>query len=76
MNRIVGANVERLRKRARLSRLALAEMAGMDDSYLGKLERGLRGTSPGKYEALARALGVPLASLFNKPRRTQRVSRA
>lgn len=70
VNRIVGANVTRLRLRRGLTRVALAEMAGMDDSYLGKLERGKRGTSPGRYARLARALGVPLASLF-KPARTR-----
>lgn len=64
VNRIVGANLKRLRIERQMTRVALAEKAGMDDSYVGKMERGQRGTTSGKYELLARALGVAVSELF------------
>ena len=44
--------------------LQLSMRAGMDQSYLSKLERGKAGYSPEGLEAIAKALGVPLAELF------------
>lgn len=64
VNGIVGENIRRLRTERGLTRLALAEMAEFDDSYLGKMERGRRGTTSGGYQRLADALGVTVASLF------------
>jgi transcriptional regulator with XRE-family HTH domain len=64
VNAVVGENIRRLRVGRGMTRLALAEKAGIDDSHLGKMERGKRGTSSGGYQRLADALGVAVAALF------------
>jgi transcriptional regulator with XRE-family HTH domain len=66
LSRTFGANVERLRLAAGLSRRALAHAAGMTDPSLLVIERGQ--THPRLYYALqlARALGVPLARLIEE----------
>ena len=64
VNGTVGENIKRLRMGLGLTRTALAAKAGMDDSHLGKMERGLRGTTSGNYALIAAALGVPLDALF------------
>jgi transcriptional regulator with XRE-family HTH domain len=67
VNAVVGENLRRLRAERGMTRVALAEKAGFDDSYLGKMERGRRGTSGGGYQRLADALGVELPTLFARP---------
>jgi transcriptional regulator with XRE-family HTH domain len=55
-----GAHIRALRKKAGLSGRQVAEQAGLDQSYLSRLERGKEGTyapSEEKVQALARALG-------------------
>jgi transcriptional regulator with XRE-family HTH domain len=64
VNAVVGGNLRRLRLERGMTRLALAEKAGIDDSHLGKMERGKRGTSSGGYQRLADALGIAVADLF------------
>jgi transcriptional regulator with XRE-family HTH domain len=55
-----GAHIRALRKKAGLSGRQVAEQAGLDQSYLSRLERGKEGIyapSEEKVQALARALG-------------------
>lgn len=60
----VGARIRELRKKAQLSGVELAARAGLNQSYLSKLERGRAGYSAEGIEALANALGVGLADVF------------
>jgi transcriptional regulator with XRE-family HTH domain len=47
-----------------LSQEALAELCGLDRTYISGIERGLRNVALQNIEALAIALGVSLADLF------------
>ena len=46
-----------------LSRESLAQRAGLHQTYVGLLERGLRNPSLDVAHSLARALGVPLSKM-------------
>lgn len=72
----VGEMIRLLREARGWSRLHLAKASEFDDSYLGKMERGQKGTSPVGYQRLADALGVPLAALFELPSRRRGKHRA
>lgn len=52
------------RIRARLTRPALARIAGLDSTHIFKLEKGVRGTTPKTLGALADALGCDIADLM------------
>ena len=60
------ANVRRLRAKKNLSQKALAERSGVSVSYVSMLERGQRSPPLETIEKLARALGVPPATLLGK----------
>jgi transcriptional regulator with XRE-family HTH domain len=60
------ANVRRLRAKRNLSQKALAERSGVSVSYVSMLERGQRSPPLETIEKLARALGVPPATLLGR----------
>ena len=60
------ANVRRLRAKRNLSQKALAERSGVSVSYVSMLERAQRSPPLETIEKLARALGVPPATLLGK----------
>jgi transcriptional regulator with XRE-family HTH domain len=57
-------NVRRLRAKKRISQKALADKVGISVSYVSMLERGQRSPPLETIEKMARALGVPAASLL------------
>jgi transcriptional regulator with XRE-family HTH domain len=59
--RAAGDDVFRLREDAGITRRALGRGAGVDDSYLGRVERGEEHPSIGTLARLAAALGADLA---------------
>jgi transcriptional regulator with XRE-family HTH domain len=59
-----GARLKRLRQGAGLSQEQLAQLASLDRSYVGSVERGERNVSLENICCLARALKVPPSSLF------------
>ncbi|MBC8792748.1 MAG: transcriptional regulator [Tagaea sp. CACIAM 22H2] len=64
---LVARNLRRLRVRAGLSQENLAYDAGIDRSYVGRLERGLENPSVAILEKLSKVLGVKLAEFFVIP---------
>ena len=56
------------RKARGLSQRALAQLAGLDRTYVGSVERGERNVSIDNVERLAEALGIELADLFRRIR--------
>src|SRR4051794_31251245 len=60
----LGGDVRRLREDAGLNRAALAAEAGVDLTYLGRIEDGLAKPSFETYARLAAALGSDLAALL------------
>ena len=59
----LGLAVRRYRKARGLSQEKLAERAGLDRSYIGGIERGLRNVTIMKLQQVAQALDVTLADL-------------
>ena len=60
------ANVRRLRAKRNLSQKALAERSGVSVSYVSMRERAQRSPPLETIEKVARALGVPPATLLGK----------
>ena len=62
--RVFGERVRALRQERGLSQERLAELAGVHRTYLSSLERGERNVGLDNINAIAEALGVPPADLF------------
>ncbi|WP_018124603.1 helix-turn-helix domain-containing protein [Desulfovibrio oxyclinae] len=61
----VGRRIRELRKRKRLSQSKLAEKAGLNDKYLGEVERGSNNISIRNLGQIAIALEVETAELLD-----------
>jgi transcriptional regulator with XRE-family HTH domain len=62
--RVFGERIRALRQNRGLSQERLAELAGVHRTYLSSLERGERNVSLDNIHAIAEALGLPPAELF------------
>lgn len=62
----IGWNVRHLRVQKGLSQERLALEAGIDRSYVGRVERGSENVTIATLEAMAAVLGVEVAALFAK----------
>jgi len=58
--------VKRHREQNGLSRAALAEKAGLHQTYIGLLEREKRSPNLDTAKAIAKALGLPLAKMISE----------
>jgi transcriptional regulator with XRE-family HTH domain len=63
--RILGRNVQRLRKSAGITQEKLTFATGLHPTYISGIERGHRNPSVDVLEKLAKALNVPIGSLFD-----------
>lgn len=64
---IIGWNLRRLRVAQGLSQERLALAAVIDRAYVGRVERGSENVTITTLEAMAQALGVPIADLLAMP---------
>ena len=71
---IVAWNLRRLRVKRDLSQEALAVDAGVDRSYVGRIERGIENPTVETLDRLAKALEVPAAELLVVPKSTEKPS--
>ena len=62
----IGWNLRKLRVEQALSQERLALEAGIDRSYVGRVERGEENVTVETLEALARVLQVPVRCLFDE----------
>jgi transcriptional regulator with XRE-family HTH domain len=69
---LVAWNLRRLRVKRVLSQEALAVDAGIDRSYVGRIERGIENPTVETLDRLAKALGVAAAELLAIPRPTDK----
>lgn len=60
----VGANIKKLRGKAKLSQEKLAEKAKLDLTSISEIESGLRNPSLKTLSKLARGLKIPLSNLL------------
>lgn len=67
---LVARNIRRLRVRKELSQEALAVDAGIDRTYVSRVERGLENPTVAILEKFARALGAEIPDLFDKTAKT------
>lgn len=65
---LVARNIRRLRVACELSQEVLAADAGIDRSYVSRLERGLENPTVAVLEKLARALSANIEEFFRPPR--------
>src|SRR5580704_9844537 len=63
--KLFGRRLKILRKAKKLNQAELAEKIGIETKYLSNLETGRRSPSFEKTVALAKALDVPMSSLFS-----------
>lgn len=61
----LGKKVRKIRLDADLSQEVVAEMAGLDRTYVSGIERGVRNPSLRNIEKLAKALQVPVRDLID-----------
>lgn len=69
---IVAWNLRRLRFKRALSQEALAVDAGVDRSYVGRIERGVENPTVETLDRLAKALEVPAAELLLVPKSNEK----
>ncbi len=62
--RIVGERIRGCREAKGLSQEGLGELAGLHGKYIGQLERGEKNATIKSVEKVARALRLPLETLF------------
>jgi transcriptional regulator with XRE-family HTH domain len=72
---VIARNIRRLRVARALSQEMLAVDAGIDRTYLSRLERGLDNPTVTVLEKLARALSSNIEELFRVPRAGETASR-
>jgi transcriptional regulator with XRE-family HTH domain len=65
---LVARNIRRLRVANGLSQEVLAVDAGIDRTYVSRLERGLENPTVAVLEKIARALSANIEELFKTPR--------
>jgi len=68
---ILGWNLRTLRVANGLSQERLALEAGIDRSYVGRVERGSENVTLNRLESLAAVLGVSVADLLTAPNTTE-----
>lgn len=64
IRQIIGRRIHRLRRHADLTQQGLAELIGVNASYIGPLEKGLKCPSIAVLQKLAQVLGQPIFSFF------------
>ena len=64
--RIIGANIRRLRVERGLSQEEVADRIGIDTSYFGQVERGRRNPTVRVLAKVAAVLDVPLPRLLDQ----------
>lgn len=73
---LVARNIRRLRVAQALSQEMLAVDAGIDRTYVSRLERGLENPTVTVLEKLARAFSSNIEELFRAPRAAETSQRA
>ncbi|HAD80972.1 MAG: hypothetical protein A2509_02025 [Candidatus Edwardsbacteria bacterium RIFOXYD12_FULL_50_11] len=65
ISKILGQKIRYLRKAKGFTQEKLAELSGLDNTYIGAIERGQRNPSIESAQAIAKALNISLKDLFD-----------
>lgn len=71
VRQLVGNNVKRLRLAAGITQAELADLVGVDRSYISGLEQGNRNPTVVSLWHVARALETPIRSLFDEAKKAR-----
>lgn len=71
VRRLVGSSVKKLRIAAGITQAELADLVGVDRAYISGLEQGHRNPTIVSLWHVARALDVPVRSLFDEGKRSR-----
>lgn len=74
VEKYVGAEIRKYRRRADMTCLALAQCAGVSQGMMSKIENGQTSASLTTLAAIANALGVPLSAFFSTLEQSRDVS--
>lgn len=74
IEKYVGAEIRKYRRRADMTVLALAQSAGVSQGMMSKIENGQTSASVSTLTAIANALGMPVSALFAKLEQSRDVS--
>ena len=69
---LVAWNLRRIRVERGVSQEQLAVDAGVDRTYVGRIERGMENPTVGNLDKLAEALDIHISTLFMKPKPGER----
>ena len=61
----LGRRIAHVRQKARLTQAQLAEASGYSEDFIGLVERGINAPSVSGLERIAKAVHVPIMSLFD-----------
>jgi transcriptional regulator with XRE-family HTH domain len=73
---LVARNLRRMRVKQNLSQENLAVDAGIDRTYVSRIERGLENPTVAILEQLARAMNEPIIEFFREPTRNEPLPKA
>jgi transcriptional regulator with XRE-family HTH domain len=65
--RILAENLRLIRLQRRIPQDELAHLVGLDRSYFGAVERGMRNIAVDNLDKIAAALGISVAQLLTEP---------
>lgn len=65
ISKILGLKIRDLRKAKGFTQEKLAELSGLDNTYIGAIERGQRNPSIESAQSIAKALNMSLKDLFD-----------
>jgi transcriptional regulator with XRE-family HTH domain len=71
VRQLVGNNVKRLRLAAGITQAELADLVGVDRSYISGLEQGNRNPTVVSLWHVARALDAPIRSLLDEEKKSR-----
>lgn len=74
LEKYIGAEIRKYRRRADMTLMALAQRAGLSQGMMSKIENGQTSPSLSTLAALADALSIPLSSLFTPLEQNRDVS--
>ena len=62
----LGPRIRAARKAKGLTQSDISQQTGLDQAYISRLEKGTAEGTPGQIHSIAKAIGVPIAQLYDE----------